>query len=207
MIIVGCEKSGVVRRALRARGLDAYSVDIEPSEDNSPHHIQDDIFVALKSRAWKRGIVFPECTFMSVSGAKQLYENHGQKPLIRNPDRWDKLYNAAMFKKKLLDLNIPIVSENPKMMHYAMQIVGRKYFCKTQPYYHGDKATKETYFWRNCESFKPLIDTNRLILPEKGTIERKEFESVWREPPGKMRKANRSRFFPDLADAIASQWF
>lgn len=40
--IVLCEKSGVMRRALRAVGIDAWSCDLEPAEDNSPHHIQTD---------------------------------------------------------------------------------------------------------------------------------------------------------------------
>jgi len=37
--IVGCEFSGVVRRALRALGVDAYSCDLLPAEDASPYHL------------------------------------------------------------------------------------------------------------------------------------------------------------------------
>ncbi len=42
-ILVGCEKSGVVRRALAARGHDVTSCDLQPSEDGSNHHIICDI--------------------------------------------------------------------------------------------------------------------------------------------------------------------
>jgi hypothetical protein len=105
-----------------------------------------------------------------------------------------------------LDADFPVVAENPRMLGYAQAIVGRP-FCKTQPYYHGDAATKETWFWRNDDSFRPLLDTNRLVLPAAGTEERKKYESIWREPPGENRKANRSKSFPGMANAIASQWF
>ena len=41
--LIGCEFSGVVRRALRARGVDAWSCDLLPAADGSPHHIQGDV--------------------------------------------------------------------------------------------------------------------------------------------------------------------
>ena len=39
-VLVACEQSGVVRRAFRARGHDAWSCDLLESEDNSEFHIQ-----------------------------------------------------------------------------------------------------------------------------------------------------------------------
>jgi hypothetical protein len=47
-ILIGCEFSGVVRRAMRARGHDAWSCDLLPAEDNSPFHIKDDIMDVLQ---------------------------------------------------------------------------------------------------------------------------------------------------------------
>ena len=44
-VLIACEFSGVVRRAFRARGHDAFSCDLLPSEDDSEFHIQDDAIV------------------------------------------------------------------------------------------------------------------------------------------------------------------
>lgn len=46
-VLNACEFSGVVRRAFRARGHDAWSCDILPSVDNSPYHIQADVRLVL----------------------------------------------------------------------------------------------------------------------------------------------------------------
>jgi hypothetical protein len=46
-VLIACEFSGVVRRAFRAKGHDAWSCDLLPAEDGSEFHIQDDArFVA-----------------------------------------------------------------------------------------------------------------------------------------------------------------
>lgn len=41
--LVGCEFSGVVRRALAAKGWDAWSCDLHPAEDGSNKHFVDDV--------------------------------------------------------------------------------------------------------------------------------------------------------------------
>ena len=38
-VLVGCEFSGVVRRAFRDRGHEAWSCDLLPAEDESLHHM------------------------------------------------------------------------------------------------------------------------------------------------------------------------
>lgn len=37
-ILIGCETSGIARRAFTERGHDVWSCDIEPSEDGSNRH-------------------------------------------------------------------------------------------------------------------------------------------------------------------------
>jgi len=59
VVLVGCEYSGRVRQAFRDRGHDAWSCDLLESEDNSPYHIQGDIYDAIKSRKWDLGIFHP----------------------------------------------------------------------------------------------------------------------------------------------------
>ncbi len=42
-VLVGCEFSGVVREAFRAKGHDAVSCDLLPAEDGSTWHHQGDV--------------------------------------------------------------------------------------------------------------------------------------------------------------------
>jgi hypothetical protein len=104
-------------------------------------------------------------------------------------------------------LPFPVVCENPRMHPYGLNELGVWPFCTTQPHKHGDKAFKETMFWRNCESFQPLQDTNPLEVPKFKTQEYKEWSKIFRMPPGIDREAKRSETFPGIADAIAEQWF
>jgi hypothetical protein len=70
-ILIGCEFSGTVRRAMRARGHDAWSCDLLPAEDNSPYHIQGDLMKVLQQSLagfWDLIILHPPCTALALSG-------------------------------------------------------------------------------------------------------------------------------------------
>jgi hypothetical protein len=70
-ILIGCEFSGVVRRAMRARGHDAWSCDLLPAEDDSPFHIQGDVTEVLRQSPagfWDLIILHPPCTSIALSG-------------------------------------------------------------------------------------------------------------------------------------------
>ena len=83
--LVGCECSGVVRRALRALGHDAWSCDIKPAEDNDPHHIQDDVLRVL-NRDWDLGVFHPDCTFLTNAGVRWLFKG-GKAPRLSDGSR------------------------------------------------------------------------------------------------------------------------
>jgi len=63
-ILIGCEFSGVVRDAFRAKGHDAWSCDIEPSPTDSPFHFQCDVLTILNN-GWDMAIFHPPCTYIS----------------------------------------------------------------------------------------------------------------------------------------------
>ena len=42
-VLVACEFSGIVREAFRRLGHDAWSCDLLPAEDGSPHHFTCDV--------------------------------------------------------------------------------------------------------------------------------------------------------------------
>src|SRR3990167_6700754 len=67
-VIVACEFSGVVRDAFRARGHDAVSCDLLPTERPGPH-IQGDIREVDLSGV-DLMIAHPPCTHLAVSGAR-----------------------------------------------------------------------------------------------------------------------------------------
>lgn len=68
-VLVACEFSGVVRDAFAARGHDAWSCDLLPSE-RPGQHIQGDVLEVLDEDGWDLMIAHPPCTYLAVSGAR-----------------------------------------------------------------------------------------------------------------------------------------
>ena len=71
-VLVGCEFSGTVRDAFAARGHDAWSCDLLPSEKPG-QHIQGDVLEVL-NQGWDLMIAHPPCTHLAVSGARWFPE-------------------------------------------------------------------------------------------------------------------------------------
>ena len=61
-VLVGCEYSGRVREAFRTLGHEAWSCDLEPAEDDSPYHIQDDLLKVIRKGKWDLMIALPAPT-------------------------------------------------------------------------------------------------------------------------------------------------
>ena len=62
-VIVGCEYSGTVRDAFIARGHDAWSCDLLPTDKPGPH-IQGDVLSILND-GWDLAIFHPPCTHLA----------------------------------------------------------------------------------------------------------------------------------------------
>jgi hypothetical protein len=73
-ILIACEFSGVVRRAFRAKGHNAWSCDLLPSEDDSICHLMGNVFDFINFEKWDMMIAFPPCTHLAVSGARHFEE-------------------------------------------------------------------------------------------------------------------------------------
>ena len=100
-VLVACEFSGVVRRAFRSRGHNAWSCDLLPSEDDSEFHIKGDVLDHL-FEDWDLMIAHPPCTHLAVSGARWF------------KDKLDEQTEALVFVRCLLDAPIAkIALENP----------------------------------------------------------------------------------------------
>lgn len=184
-VLIACEFSGIVRDAFIARGHDAISCDLLPTERPGPH-IQQDVREVLGQMHFDLVIAHPPCTYLANSANKHLY---------LEADREQKAQEAAKFFRFLLNCGAARVCvENPIMRH-AEERVGRKPDQIIQPWQFGHGETKATCLW--LKGLPKLVPTNIV----EGRTAR-----VHRESPGPNRWKNRSRTYQGIADAMAEQW-
>lgn len=200
-VLIACECSGVVRRAFRERGHEAWSCDIKPAEDGSPHHIQDDVRNWLKAD-WDLMIAHPECTRLTNAGVRWLKV---PPPGFTLEQMWDDLRKGAEFYRTLRDAPIPRKAiENPVMHCHARKLIVPGPRQVKQPWHFGDPFFKAIGL--ELYNLPPLQDTNRLTPPKAGSAEHKAWSAVHMAPPGPTRATDRARFFPGIAAAMAEQW-
>jgi hypothetical protein len=184
--LVGCETSGQVREALRRRGIDAWSCDLLPADDNSPHHIECDVRTAIKHGRWDLGIFHPPCTRLTNSGVRWLAERN----------LWAELIEAADLFLDCLRAPIPrIAIENPIPHGHAMDLIKVPYTQVIQPWMFGHGETKATCLW--LKGLPPLLPT-KIVAGREARIHRMS--------PGSDRWKKRSETLPGIAEAMASQW-
>jgi hypothetical protein len=190
-VLVACEYSGRVRDAFAARGHDAWSCDLLPSEAPG-QHLQCDVLTVL-DRGWDLMIAHPPCTYLCNSGVRWLYGGRGT---VRDPVRWSAMEEGARFFHRLLHSGIPQLGvENPIMHRYATEIVGRRPDQIVQPWQFGEPESKGTGFW--------LVNLPKLV-PTHVVEERRQ--RVHLESPGPDRWKRRSLTYPGIAEAMAVQW-
>ncbi len=188
-ILVACEFSGIVRDAFIARGHDAISCDLLPTERPGPHH-QGDVFDVIGD-GWDMMLAFPPCTFLCNSGVRWLYKN-GRKDYVR----WGKMYAASLFFRDLFRCGIEkVVVENSIMHRYAKAIIEYQYNQIIHPWQFGHGETKAT-----CLTILglPLLEATNIVSGREARIHKM--------PPGKDRGHLRSIICQGIADAMAEQW-
>lgn len=179
-VLVACEFSGAVRRAFRARGHNAWSCDLLPSDDDSPHHIREDVMVCL-DREWDMMIAFPPCTHLAVSGARWFRGKEKEQT------------EALDFVRGLMRAPIDkIAIENP------VSVISTKIAKPdqiVQPWQFGHGETKKTCLW--LKNLPPLEPTNIVGGRES---------RIHRMPPSPNRGKKRSITYQGIAEAMAEQW-
>lgn len=185
-MLVACEESQEVCKAFRELGHEAYSCDILPCSGGHPEwHIQDDVLKHL-SDGWDLMIAHPPCTRLCNSGVMWLVKRN----------LWNDMKEAAFFFRQLLDADIPLIAvENPIPHKYAAEKIRRKYDQIVQPWMFGHGEQKATCFW--LKGLPKLIPTNIVY----GRVQR-----LHRLPPSKDRAKLRSKTYPGIARAMATQW-
>lgn len=178
-VLVACEFSGRVRDAFLARGHDAMSCDLLPTDSPGPHYEGDVMDVV--NDGWDLMIAHPPCTHLAVSGARWF------------KDKRDEQDAALRFVHDLMIAPIErIAVENPISV-ISSRI--RKPDQIIQPWQFGHGETKATCLW--LKNLPKLVPTN---------IVDGRHPAVHRMPPGPDRWKLRSLTYQGIADAMATQW-
>lgn len=201
-VLVACEESQAVTIALRAKGIEAYSCDLQPCSGGHPEwHIQGDAITEAYSGNYGAMIAHPTCKYIANSGAKHLYNDDKS----RDEERWSNLDDACIFFKKLLDAPISMkVIENPIPHKHAVDRIGRKYDQLVQPYMFGHPESKATCLW--IVNLPKLKETNNVKHIWK-QLPKKEAQKMHYLPPGPDREKLRSKTYKGIAEAIAEQYY
>lgn len=179
-VLIACEFSGIVRDAFIARGHDALSCDLLPTERPGPHY-QGDVRDLLVAGDWDLLIAHPPCTHLAVSGARWFPEKLGEQAA------------ALDFVRLLLGAPVPMIAlENPVSV-ISSRI--RKPDQTIQPWQFGHGEVKKTCLW--LKGLPRLVPTDIV----DGRTAR-----VHRMAPGPERWRERSRTLPGIAAAMADQW-
>ena len=180
-VLIACEYSGTVREAFRAKGHDAMSCDLLPTDDPGPHY-QGPIEDVLND-GWDMMVAFPPCTHLAVSGARWFKEKRAD----------GRQQDALKFVRMLMDAPIDrIAIENPVSI-ISSQI--RKPDQTVQPWQFGHGETKRTCLWlKDLPKLKPtdIVDGRE--------------QRIWKMPPSADRWKERSKTFQGIANAMANQW-
>jgi hypothetical protein len=178
-VLVACEFSGIVRDAFKAKGHDAWSCDLLPTERPGGHFQQDVLHVL--GYGWDLMIAHPPCTHLAVSGARWFKDKQAEQGAAL--DFVWKLMHAAISK---------ICIENPISI-ISTQI--RKPDQIIQPWQYGHGETKATCLWLKG---LPKLQPTHIVEGREARIHKMS--------PSANRWKERSRTYQGIADAMAAQW-
>ena len=185
-VLVACEFSGTVRRAFQKLGHDAWSCDILPADDDGPH-ILGDVRQVLHD-GWDLMIAHPPCTHLAVSGARHFHRKQAEQA------------DALDFVRTLLDAPIPrIALENPVSVISSRV---RKPDQIIQPWQFGHPESKKTCLW--LKGLNPLQPTD--VLQDRGRWQNQTPSGQNKLGPSPDRWKIRSKTYPGIAHAMATQW-
>lgn len=226
-IIVGCERTGVVRDALRRRGHEAFSCDlegIEPGGEFPEFHIFGDVLGHIGA-GWDLGIFFPDCTYLTNSAAwafadpdYERYPGVGYHQQVKpgtlvGADRREARGAAVTFVRALWASPIPKVAiENPRGF---LSTFWREADQTIHPPQFGDDASKATCLWlKNLRRLRPTgwasprID-NLPLFGGAGARPRwanQTDSGQNRLSPSDDRAMLRAGTYPGIGEAMAEQW-
>ena len=217
-ILVACEESQNVTNELRKLGHEAYSCDIQMhSGTHDEWHICQDVLPLLNgfckfktvdgnyheiNSKWDMIIAFPPCTDLCVSGARHFAKKQADGRQQRSIDFFMKFVNADCDR---------IAIENPIGI---MSTKYRKPDQIIQPWQFGDKYSKSTCLWlKNLPLLVPtkIVEKGEFVewIDKNGKKKRQAkwfYEALKNSKNAEERAKIRSKTFPGIANAMATQW-
>lgn len=209
-ILVGHERFGILRTALRKLGHDAWSCDLVADALCSPYHHTGDIRCVL-SLVWDAAIFFPDCTYLTTSAAwaysdGPYHQNVKPGTLVGKARRLARS-KAIAHVKRLIACGIEQVAiENPARSFLCAAIGGPDQII--QPNMFGHDASKATGLWKR--NLPDLIPTKQIAPRMVNGLPRwanQTDSGQNRLGPSEDRAMDRARTYEGIANAMALQWF
>ena len=209
-VLIACEESQAVCIEFRKLGFEAFSCDIQECSGGHPEwHYQQDVFEVI-DMGWDCMIAFPPCTHLAVSGAAWFEQKRKDGRQQQGIDFFMAMINAPI-KHIAVENPIGIMS---KIYKPPTQII--------QPFYFGDNTKKTTCLWlknlpklyhnKNVNLFDREITHVEPVLIEYASKKSKSGKrnysgaaAQWFKTKEERSKA-RSKTFPGIAKAMATQW-
>jgi len=172
-------------------GHDAWSCDLKPCEGDARRHYQFDVMYAIELRGpWDFIGLHPDCTKMAVSGNRW----YGRGTPGYDQRQAAVAWTVALWRTAIAGAD-HVYLENPVSVVFTELKRRGADVQYIQPWEHGHGETKRTGL--ALHGLNPLEPSN--------VVEGRE-QRVFRMPPSETRKADRSRTYPGIAAAMASQW-
>lgn len=181
-VLVACEFSGIVRDAFIARGHEAMSCDLEPSERPGPHY--EGNVLDILGYEWDMMIAHPPCTYLAISGRAWFHKRQAEQE------------EAVQFVLNLANAShIPhIAIENPLSV---LSTKWRKPDQIVEPCWFGHHEKKRTCWWlKNLPLLSPTFNVCDEPLDKR----------VQMMGESKNRARERSRTYTGMAHAMSEQW-
>lgn len=226
-VLVACEESQAVTKELRKLGHDAFSCDvIECSGGHPEWHIMQDVLPLLNGKCdfetmngdkylicgkWDMILAFPPCTHLAVSGAA-WFEKKRADGRQREGIEFFCQFLKADCDKVAIENPVGIIAGDyvPKWFPdlATKYNLPQKPTQKIHPWQFGDEFEKTTCLWlKGLPGLTPtkIVGKGEFTVHKSGKKKPKWFADAFRLPPEERAKV-RSKTFPGIAHAMATQW-
>lgn len=188
-VLITHEESQEVCKAFRERGHEAYSCDLQDCSGGHPEwHLKMDAEKAILGGLWDLIIMHPMCTKLAVSGNR--WYGYGT---ARHTERIIAVAYTLQLWNTAKTVCNKVALENPVGVLNKYTLMPKPQYI--QPWQFGHGETKKTGLW--LYNLSPLTPTN--------IVEGRE-QRIWKMPPSADRAKLRSKTFPGIANAMATQW-
>jgi len=196
-VLIGFERSGIVRSAFQKLGCNAISCDLERSDIiNDPLHRRCDIYNILTRKIWDLVIVHPVCTALAISGnAHYAFGKPNHKK------RLDAIKYTTKLWQDVKKYSRHAAMENP------VGVLGITPSQTIQPFDFGEDASKKTCLWlSNLPALTPTKKIDGRIIDGVERYSNQTDSGQNKLGPSMDRAYKRAKTYQGIASAMAEQW-